>query len=218
MDRKQFRINGRGGGKNNKSGFKNLGFLVLIVLFGLIIYAAFNQPNQLTDVPFSQVVSQANSGQITKITVSGDELQITPKGQSTATEKSFKEPGSSIYEQGLQQGKVELVNKPSSASNGLWLTLLGSVLPVVLIGIFLMLMLRSAQGQGNQALSFGKSRARLYGSEKDRVTFANVAGNDEAKQDLSEVVEFLKYPKKFEGVGAKIPKGVLLVGPPGKDF
>ncbi|HSD56136.1 MAG TPA: ATP-dependent zinc metalloprotease FtsH, partial [Candidatus Saccharimonadales bacterium] len=71
------------------------------------------------------------------------------------------------------------------------------------------------QGQGNQALSFGKSRARLYGNEKDKVTFTDIAGSDEAKQDLEEVVEFLKYPKKFASVGARIPKGVLLVGPPG---
>jgi cell division protease FtsH len=76
-------------------------------------------------------------------------------------------------------------------------------------------MLRSAQGQGNQALSFGKSRARLYGNEKDKVTFSDVAGSLEAKEDLQEIVEFLKFPKKFEGVGARIPKGVLLVGPPG---
>jgi len=80
-------------------------------------------------------------------------------------------------------------------------------------GIFYLL--RSAQGQGNQAMSFGKSKARLYGNEKDKISFKNVAGSDEAKQDLQEVVEFLKYPKKFESVGAKIPKGVLLVGPPG---
>jgi cell division protease FtsH len=75
--------------------------------------------------------------------------------------------------------------------------------------------LRSAQGQGNQALSFGKSRARLYGNEKDKVTFESIAGSEEAKQDLQEVVEFLKFPKKFAAVGARIPKGVLLVGPPG---
>ena len=75
--------------------------------------------------------------------------------------------------------------------------------------------MRSAQGQGNQALSFGKSRARLYGNEKNKVTFADIAGSAEVKQDLEEVVEFLKFPKKFSSVGAKIPKGVLLVGPPG---
>ena len=76
-------------------------------------------------------------------------------------------------------------------------------------------MLRSAQGQGNQAMSFGKSKARLYGNEKDKVSFKDIAGSDEVKSDLQEVVEFLKFPKKFESIGAKIPKGVLLIGPPG---
>jgi len=108
------------------------------------------------------------------------------------------------------------VNEPTSTGGSTALSLLlGTLLPVVLIGGLLFLMLRSAQGQGNQALSFGKSRARLYGNEKDRMNFKDVAGNNEAKQDLQEVVEFLKFPKKFEGVGAKIPKGVLLIGPPG---
>lgn len=205
---------GRGDGRGNR--FKNAGFIALILLFGLIVYAALNQPSTLKNVPFSQVVSQANNGQIKQITVSGDQtLEITPVGQNHATEKSFKEAGSSIYEQGLKQGKVELVNKPASGNNGIWITLLGSVLPIVIIAGILILMFRSAQGQGNQALSFGKSRARLYGNEKDKINFKEVAGNEEAKQDLQEVVEFLKYPKKFEGVGAKIPKGVLLVGPPG---
>jgi len=76
-------------------------------------------------------------------------------------------------------------------------------------------MLRSAQAREIKALSFGKSRARLYGNEKDKVTFTEIAGSDEAKQDLQEVVEFLKFPKKFAAMGARIPKGVLLVGPPG---
>jgi cell division protease FtsH len=90
-----------------------------------------------------------------------------------------------------------------------------SILPVIVISVILFIMLRSAQGQGNQAMSFGKSRARLYGNEKDKVVFGDIAGSAEAKQDLQEVVEFLKYPKKFANVGARIPKGVLLVGPPG---
>jgi cell division protease FtsH len=214
MNGKQFRLNSGGGGGKRKS-FKNAGFVALLLLFGLIIFAAFSQPSNLKSVPFSQVISEANSGKVNQITVNGDELEITPKGQAKPTEKSFKEPGSSIYEQGLKQGKVELVNKPQSNSNSIWITVLANVLPVVIIAFILILMFRSAQGQGNQALSFGKSRARLYGNEKDKVIFKDIAGNEEAKQDLEEVVEFLKYPKKFEGVGAKIPKGVLLVGPPG---
>ncbi|MBX4197027.1 ATP-dependent zinc metalloprotease FtsH [Candidatus Saccharibacteria bacterium] len=215
MEKKPFRLSGgRGDGRGNR--FKNAGFVALIILFGMIVYAALNQPSPLKTVPFSQVVAQANNGQIKRIEVNGDQtLEITPVGQNHPTEKSYKEAGSSIYEQGLKQGKVELVNKPQSDNNGIWITLLGSVLPIVIIAGILILMFRSAQGQGNQALSFGKSRARLYGNEKDKINFKEVAGNEEAKQDLQEVVEFLKYPKKFEGVGAKIPKGVLLVGPPG---
>jgi cell division protease FtsH len=217
MDRKQFRLGGDGGGNKGgrRSNFKNAGFIALLILFTLVVVAAFNQPSNLREVPFSQVVSEANSGKTSQIVVSGDELQVTPKGQSKPTERSFKETGSSIYQQGLQQGKVTLVNKPQSNSGNIWVGLLTGVLPVIIIAFILLMMFRSAQGQGNQAMSFGKSRARLYGNEKDRITFNEVAGNDEAKQDLQEVVEFLKYPKKFEGVGAKIPKGVLLIGPPG---
>jgi cell division protease FtsH len=212
MDKKQFRLTGnKGGGKNH---FKNAGFVALIVLFGLVVYAAFNQPTTLKEVPFSQVINQANHGQVKQIVVKGEDLAVTPVGQSQPTEHSVKEAGSSIYEQGLQQGKTEIINKQENGGgNSFWGQLLISVLPVVAIAFVLVLLFRSAQGQGNQALSFGKSRARLYGNEKERITFKDIAGNEEAKQDLEEVVEFLKYPKKFEGVGAKIPKGVLLVGP-----
>src|SRR2546428_6248559 len=90
-----------------------------------------------------------------------------------------------------------------------------SLLPVLLIGGFFFYMMRQAQGTNNQALSFGKSRARMFIGNKPTVTFDDVAGVDEAKQELTEVVEFLKYPEKFSTLGARIPRGVLLVGPPG---
>lgn len=216
MEKKQFRLGGGSGGPDGRRNrFKNAGFIALLVLFGLVTFAAFNQPSQLKEVPFSQVIADANSDKLKQISVKGSELEITRRGDSKPTQRSYKEEGSSIYEQGLRQGKVTLVNKPPSNSGNVWLTVVGSILPVLIIAFILILMFRSAQGQGNQALSFGKSRARLYGNEKDKINFKDVAGNDEAKVDLQEVVEFLKYPKKFEGVGAKIPKGVLLVGPPG---
>jgi cell division protease FtsH len=201
----------------NKRGYKNLIFVAVLILFGLIIFAAVGQPSKLKEVSLSEVVARANSGEIKKLTIKGNEVDITPKGESKPTEKAYKEAGSSIYDQGLKQNVegLEVNPQPESSSGGIWLTLATTIGPVILISLVLFLMLRSAQGQGNQAMSFGKSKARLYGNEKDKVTFKQVAGSHEAKQDLEEVVEFLKFPKKFEGVGAKIPKGVLLVGPPG---
>ena len=89
------------------------------------------------------------------------------------------------------------------------------VVPVLIIVVFFMFMMRQAQGQNNQAMGFGKSKARLYGQDKEKVLFTDIAGNDNAKQDLQEVVDFLKHPKKYKDLGAKIPKGVLLVGNPG---
>ncbi len=212
MDKKPFRMNQNKGGRR---GFKNAGFIALIILFGLIIFAAFSQPDNLRDVPFSEVIRRANEGEIQRIEISGNELRVTPQGESEPTLRSRQQPGSSIYEQGLENRDVEVAVEPESNAGSVWLNIGVTLLPVIVISLILFFMLRSAQGQGNQALSFGKSRARLYGNEKDKVTFANIAGSDEAKQDLQEVVEFLKYPKKFEAVGARIPKGVLLVGPPG---
>ncbi len=218
MNKKSFRMNKKRGSKDpsGNNAFKNAGFIFLIIFFGLVITASFNRPDNLTDVPFSQVVQQGNKGELKQIEISGDSIKITKKDEDKASQKSRKEAGSSIFEQGLNKdAPVEIVNKPESNSGAIWTNVALSLLPVLLIGIIIFYMFRSAQGQGNQALSFGKSRARLYGNEKKKVTFKEIAGSQEAKEDLEEIVEFLKFPKKFETIGAKIPKGVLLVGPPG---
>lgn len=216
MDKKPFRVSNQGGGKNHKPSWRNAGFVALIILFGLVIFASTNKPDELKEVSFSQVVQQGNQGELKQIEIAGNELKITKQNEENPSEKSRKEEGSSIYEQGLNKdAQVEIVNKPESNSGAIWTNVGLSLLPILVIGIILFYMLRSAQGQGNQAMSFGKSRARLYGNEKKKVTFREVAGSDEAKEDLEEIVEFLKYPKKFESIGARIPKGVLLVGPPG---
>ena len=213
MDRKSNKSSG--GDYNRRRGFKNIGLAVLFVLVGLIIYAASNQPDSLKEVAFSDVINRANNGEIQRIEVVGNEMKVTPKGESDPTERTYKEPGSSVYEQGLNNRELEVSVLPESNTSSLWVNIGISILPVILIAGFLFFMLRSAQGQGNQAMSFGKSRARLYGNEKEKVVFKDVAGTNEPKQDLQEIVEFLKYPKKFDDVGARIPKGVLLVGPPG---
>ncbi len=203
------------GGKNGKRGFRSIGFIALLILFGLIIFAAYSQPSSLKTIPFTQAVDEANQGQYQKIEVKGNEMTITKKGEDAATLKSFKDPAASLKEEGMDTSKVEVYYESESSAGSTLLSIGISLLPVILIGALLFFMLRSAQGQGNQALSFGKSRARLYGNEKDKVLFKDVAGSDEAKQDLQEVVEFLKFPKKFAHLGARIPKGVLLIGPPG---
>ena len=202
-------------GGSKGSGLKNAGFIALLLLFGLIIFSAISKPAELKSVAFSDVINRANKGEIKEINIKNNGLEITKKDEDKASEKSNKEAGSSIYEQGLTNRDVEVYVQPESNGNGFWLNLASGLIPVILISSVLFFMLRSAQGQGNQAMSFGKSKARLYGNEKEKVSFKDVAGSEEAKTDLQEVVEFLKYPKKFESVGAKIPKGVLLVGPPG---
>ncbi len=203
------------GGKPNRRSMKNIGFVALLIMFALIGFAAYGQPKNLKEVPISEVVQQANSGQYDRIVVDGSKLNITKKDEAKASLQSHTRPQTSIKDEGVDYSKVTVDYKPESTSGSTWLAVGSSILPVIIISGVLFFMLRSAQGQGNQALSFGKSRARLYGNEKDKVTFGDVAGSNEPKQDLEEVVEFLKYPKKFAAVGAKIPKGVLLVGPPG---
>jgi cell division protease FtsH len=202
--------------KKKASNFVRLGLFWAILIFAVLsAIAIFSPHDNLKEVGIDNVLKRANAGEIKKIEVQGNDLKITPKDQDKPTEKAFKEAGSSLYEQGLQQGKTDLkVSPPSEAGNTLW-NLAIIIVPVLLIAAFFMFMMRQAQGQNNQAMGFGKSKAKLYGLDKEKVVFSDIAGNDAAKQDLEEVVDFLKHPKKYEQLGAKIPKGVLLVGNPG---
>jgi cell division protease FtsH len=205
----------RNPGPANRRGMKNAGFIGLILIFGLIVFAASNQPSTLKAIPATTAINDNNAGRYSSILVTGNELDITTKGQNHPTLKTYVDANSSLKAQGFNTGKAAVTYKPVTGSTSGWISLAESVIPVLIIAGVLYFMLKSAQGQGNQALSFGKSKARLYGNEKDKVTFKEIAGSEEAKQDLEEVVEFLKFPKKFAGMGARIPKGVLLVGPPG---
>jgi cell division protease FtsH len=205
--------------KNNKNGAKQIArfglFWAIVIFLGLIIYASLMPGAGLKDVALTDVVRRANAGEVAKLEIQGNELKVTPKGQDAPTERSTKESGT-IYEQGLKtDAKVEVSVLPPSTTGEVMWNLAIMIIPVVVIVAFFMFMMRQAQGQNNQAMGFGKSKARLYGQDKEKVVFADVAGNDNAKQDLHEVVDFLKHPKKYKELGAKIPKGVLLVGHPG---
>jgi cell division protease FtsH len=198
---------------------RNTIFWAMLVVVALVLWAVYTPQQSLKDVPLSDVIRQANSGDIAKIDIQGDELQVTPvadQDKGHPTKRAYKESGSTIYDQGLSHdAKVQIdVKKSNDSGTTLW-NLASIFLPVLLFGAFFLFMFRQAQGQNNQAMGFGKSKARLYGNEKDKIIFKDVAGNEEAKEDLVEVVDFLKNPKKFLDVGAKIPKGVLLIGPPG---
>jgi len=191
-------------------------FWAIIVFGAVIIYALTGGHANLKEVPLSDVISRANKGDISKIVVEGNTLTITPKGSDTPTETSIKDGASSLQEQGLKEDSAAVVQykTPSATGDVLW-NLAIIIIPVILIAAFFLFMMRQAQGQNNQALGFGKSKAILYGDDKKKVLFSDIAGNEAAKQDLEEVVDFLKHPKKYEALGAKIPKGVLLVGSPG---
>lgn len=202
----------------NKMGNNiRLGVFWVVIAVGIGLFWAFgSQQQNLEEVPISQVIRQANDGKIAKIEVQGTDVKVTPKGEDEPTQRSVKEGSSSLYEQGLEQDSeaVLSIQQPSQTGETLWQLALIFV-PVLLIAAFFLYMMRQAQGQSNQAMGFGKSKAKLYGLDKEKVQFADIAGNENAKQDLEEVVDFLKHPKKYKQLGAKIPKGVLLVGNPG---
>lgn len=206
----------------NKKGGKKPGNVIrltlfwAIIIFGALAAVAFFSPRStLKEVPISDVIRRANAGEVTRLEIQADDVKVTPKGSDKATEKSVKQ-NSSIQEQGLKtDAPVEVVITPPSTTGEALFSVAMVILPMLLImGVFLFMM-RQAQGQNNQAMGFGKSKAKLYGVDKEKVVFTDIAGNESAKQDLEEVVDFLKHPKKYEQLGAKIPRGVLLVGSPG---
>ncbi len=193
-------------------------YLLVLVAVVAIFFTVFPPSQPGREVELSRILAMAKNNEITKIEVQGDNLLVT----RTDNEKirSRKEPGASIFEI-MERAGFDLstskftvdVREPSQFGNVF--SLLINFLPLILFGGILLFMMRQAQGTNNQALSFGKSRARMSSASRPTVTFADVAGVEEAKQELQEVVEFLKYPEKFAALGARIPKGVLLVGSPG---
>jgi cell division protease FtsH len=171
------------------------------------------------EIDTSEFLAKTASGNYEEINVEGNRINL--KLEDGTSQHFFKEPGVSVYELLESSGieKENISNLPikiiDTSGEAFWSSLLINVLPIVGIIFFIFLMVRSAQSNSNSALSFGKSRAKLYEGKKQKTTFDDVAGADEAKEELVEVVDFLKKPEKYKKVGAKIPKGVMLVGQPG---
>ncbi len=194
-------------------------FVYLLILAAVIVIAvAFLRNDGGSDQrrDLSAVIADAKAGAIKKLEVKGNTLKVTRNDETTYT--SRKENDTSIATI-LTENQVDVtkfnveIKEPSQFGD--WLGLLLQFLPILIFIGLIVFMMRQAQGTNSQAMSFGKSRARMFTANKPSVTFVDVAGVDEAKGELQEVVEFLKYPEKFVALGARIPRGVLLVGPPG---
>jgi cell division protease FtsH len=206
---------------SNNQWFRN-GFVYLLILVTLAVLAfqLLGQKPQTKQVTISELEQDIKSGLVKKAQVNGTSVDVTyADGVKTVTlDRSSK---SSFEETMLNYGVTKdelLAANVQYANSAQWdnvIALLGTILPFLLIGGLFFFLMRQAQSGNNQALSFGKSRARMFSGDKPTVTFADVAGVEEAKVELQEVVEFLKEPEKFTALGARIPKGVLLVGPPG---
>jgi cell division protease FtsH len=194
-------------------------YLVIMVAVLAIFFTLFSPPAKETQVPISDlyalITRDAKANRMDHIYVQGNRVVAdTSEGKKTAIKADRTDVLEALRERGVRDEQVRLeVREPSQFTS--WLGIVGSFLPVIIFGALLLFMMRQAQGSNNQALSFGKSRARMFMGNKPTITFADVAGVEEAKQELAEVVEFLKYPEKFAALGARIPRGVLLVGPPG---
>jgi cell division protease FtsH len=194
------------------------GFIGLMLL---IIFIGINSGNQdSNEIKFTDLVSRIKTGDVASIHVVGDQLLATMNDRSNVT--TTKAPESTAQEQLTQFGvTTDEINRISwnfdTPSNwpAIGFSILTALLPILLIGGLIFFMLRQAQGSNNQAMAFGKSRARMFSGDQPSVTFEDVAGAEEAKEELAEIVEFLKEPEKFIQLGARIPKGVLLVGSPG---
>ncbi len=197
-----------------KSDWKRNTFIYLaILLAGIAIFSYFMpSANKASEVPLSQVVAMSQKHEISKIDIENDVLNITMANGTKYI--AYKEPIQPLDEVKDIDLTGVIVNVQGSTGIN-WTTMIINFLPLVVFGGLLFFLFRRAQGANTQAMNFGRSRARLFSANTPTVTFDDVAGVDEAKQDLREVVDFLKSREKFQALGARIPKGVLLIGPPG---
>jgi cell division protease FtsH len=201
--------------------------LLFIAIVAMVYFNVRQQPNALDVLTINQVAEDVRAGIVSRIEVASDDklnvIYSSSSKDNPIERESRKEPQLTLVSQLLELGvtseqlapeRIKIEVQPPSSWMGI-MTVLGYVLPFVLLAGIFWWIFRQAQGSNNAAMSFGKSRARMFSGDHPTVTFDDVAGAEESKEELREIVEFLKEPQKFIQLGARIPKGVLLVGPPG---
>ena len=198
------------------SFLRNVGFYLLVIFIAITVIDYFSaKPQTIEETNYSQFLKMVDAGEISKVTLVRNSVKGTTKdGVEFATTVPDYPIGDETLITKLESQGIEITAQ-NPKEPPWWTTLLSSFLPILLlIGVWFFIM-QQTQGTGGKVMSFGKSRARMSTGDKIKVTFNDVAGADEAKEELAEVVEFLQHPKKFNDIGARIPKGVLLFGPPG---
>ncbi|MGA2270651.1 MAG: ATP-dependent zinc metalloprotease FtsH [Bryobacteraceae bacterium] len=196
------------------SNIKTLIFWVVLICLALLLLAVFRtgQGRHEQQITFTEFLGKVQEGQVKEVTITGGEVHGSYQNPSLGLRTYVPLNYPDLYKQ-LQDHNVNVEIKDASSGN--WVSILVNLSPFIVIFAFWIFMMRQMQSGGNKALSFGKSRARLHSTQQKKVTFKDVAGVEEAKEELQEIIEFLREPQKFQKLGGRIPKGVLLIGPPG---
>ncbi|MFN3323339.1 MAG: ATP-dependent zinc metalloprotease FtsH [Bryobacteraceae bacterium] len=196
------------------SNVKTAIFWVVLACVAVLLWTVVRQGRTRAEqqITFTQFLNEVESDKVKSVTISGNEVRGTLKEDTTSIRTLIPTNYPELY-QLLRDRGVNVEIKESGGGN--WASILINAIPFVLLLGFWIFMMRQMQSGGNKALSFGKSRARMHSSQQKKVTFKDVAGVEEAKEELQEIIEFLREPQKFQKLGGRIPKGVLLIGPPG---
>ncbi len=203
-----------------RSSYKTIGIWVILIILFVAFYQFFNHTtDEVTDITFAEFQDHVEQGHITsKVTIKGSpQSNNLYTGVIASTNQKFRATGPSPDTELLNSFRAKKVNYniEGKDENSLWLSIVSQWIPVVLLFLFFIFFMRQLQGSGGKAMTFGKSKAKLLSESHNKVTFADVAGIDECKEELEEIIAFLKDPKKFTKLGGRIPKGVLMMGSPG---
>ena len=185
--------------------------ICVVVLLWVVVKAGNNKKEEALSL--TKFLAEVQSNRVSEVEIDGNEVRGLFREDSTKILKTYIPVNYPRLYEILQERNVNAKIKPTTGNQ--WVSLVVNAIPFVLLLAFWIFMMRQMQSGGNKALSFGKSRARLHSSQQKKVTFKDVAGVDEAKEELQEIIEFLREPQKFQKLGGRIPKGVLLIGPPG---